>query len=57
MVTVFSINSKKYMYGGDLFPSAFHIKPYYITAIDSYPLESLRMKKKPEIEYINKSLL
>ncbi len=23
-----------------------HIKPYYITAIDSYPIETLRMKKK-----------
>ncbi len=46
MVTVFNINSKKYMYGGDLFPSAFHIKPYYITAIDSYPLDTLRIKNK-----------
>jgi glyoxylase-like metal-dependent hydrolase (beta-lactamase superfamily II) len=46
MVTIFNINSHKYMYGGDLFPSAFHIKPYYITAIDSYPVESLRLKKK-----------
>ena len=46
MVIIFEVNSKKYMYGGDLFPSWFHIKPYYITAIDSYPIETLKMKKK-----------
>ena len=32
MIIIFEVNSKKYMYGGDLFPSWFHIKPYYITA-------------------------
>ena len=56
MVTVFNINSKKYMYGGDLFPSAFHIKPYYITAIDSYPLESLRLKRKLVKKAINENI-
>ena len=24
MLTLFNVNSRKYMYGGDLFPSAFH---------------------------------
>ena len=56
MVTVFSINSKKYMYGGDLFPSAFHIKPYYVTAIDSYPVESLKMKKRLVKKAINENI-
>ncbi len=46
MVIIFEVNSKKYMYGGDIFPSSFHLKPYYITAIDSYPIETLKMKKK-----------
>jgi glyoxylase-like metal-dependent hydrolase (beta-lactamase superfamily II) len=46
MAVIFNINSRKYMYGGDIFPSAFHIKPYYVTAIDSYPLQTVKMKKK-----------
>lgn len=36
----------KIMYPGDLIPTAFHVKPNYITAIDTFPLESLKMKKK-----------
>ncbi|MCL5803105.1 MAG: MBL fold metallo-hydrolase [Thermoplasmataceae archaeon] len=36
----------KIMYPGDLIPTAFHVRPQYITAIDTYPLETLRMKKK-----------
>ena len=56
MVTLFNVNSRKYMYGGDLFPSAFHIKPYYITAIDSYPVESLRLKKKLVKKAINENI-
>ncbi|MCL4341609.1 MAG: MBL fold metallo-hydrolase [Candidatus Thermoplasmatota archaeon] len=36
----------KIMYPGDLIPTVFHIKPNYITAIDTFPLETLRMKKK-----------
>jgi glyoxylase-like metal-dependent hydrolase (beta-lactamase superfamily II) len=56
MVILFEVNSKKYMYGGDLFPSSFHIKPYYITAIDSYPIESLKMKKKLVKKAINENI-
>ena len=56
MVIVFNINSKRYMYGGDLFPSAFHIKPYYITAIDSYPVETLKLKKKLLKKVINENI-
>ncbi|WP_393971507.1 MBL fold metallo-hydrolase [Oxyplasma meridianum] len=36
----------KIMYPGDLIPTAFHIRPNYITAIDTFPLETLKMKKK-----------
>jgi len=36
----------KIMYPGDLIPTVFHIKPNYITAIDTFPLETLSMKKK-----------
>ncbi len=56
-VIIFAINSKKYIYGGDLFPSAFHIKPYYLTAIDSYPLNSLKMKKKLLNKIIKEKIL
>ncbi|MGE9810011.1 MBL fold metallo-hydrolase [Ferroplasma acidiphilum] len=56
MVIFFEINSKKYMYGGDLFPSSFHLKPYYITAIDSYPIETLKMKKKLLKKAINENI-
>jgi glyoxylase-like metal-dependent hydrolase (beta-lactamase superfamily II) len=56
MVILFEVNSKKYMYGGDLFPSSFHIKPYYITAIDSYPIETLKMKKKLLKKAINENI-
>ena len=34
------------MYFGDLIPSAFHVKIPYITAIDSFPIETVKMKKK-----------
>ncbi len=54
---IVSIDSKKYLYGGDLFPSAFHIKPYYLTAIDSYPISSLRMKKKLLKKAINEHMI
>ncbi len=56
-VILFEINSKKYLYGGDLFPSAFHIKPYYLTALDSYPLNSLKMKKKLLNKVIREKIL
>lgn len=56
-VIIFDINSKKYLYGGDLFPSAFHIKPYYLTSIDSYPLTSLKMKKKLLNKVIKEKIL
>jgi glyoxylase-like metal-dependent hydrolase (beta-lactamase superfamily II) len=36
----------KIMYPGDLIPTAFHVKPNYITAIDTFPLDTLKMKKK-----------
>ncbi|WP_337860054.1 MBL fold metallo-hydrolase [Ferroplasma sp.] len=56
MVILFNINSKKYMYGGDLFPSAFHIKPYYIPAIDSYPVQTMKMKRKLLKKAINENI-
>ncbi|MEM0139181.1 MAG: MBL fold metallo-hydrolase [Ferroplasma sp.] len=49
---IFEINSTRYLYGGDLFASLFHLKPYYITAIDSYPITTLKIKKK----LINKAI-
>lgn len=36
----------KIMYPGDLIPTTFHLKPNYITAIDTFPLDTLKMKKK-----------
>ncbi|KJE49274.1 MULTISPECIES: MBL fold metallo-hydrolase [unclassified Acidiplasma] len=40
------IGNKRYIYGGDLFPSAFHVKPNHLTAIDVNPIQSMEMKKK-----------
>ncbi len=54
---IFEINSKKYMYGGDLFPSSFHIRPYYVTAIDTFPLESLKIKKMLVKKAINEHII
>lgn len=34
------------IYFGDLIPSAFHVRIPYVTAIDSFPIETVRMKKK-----------
>lgn len=31
---------------GDIMPTAFHLRPGYITAIDHFPLQTLEMKKK-----------
>lgn len=37
---------KKIMYFGDLVPTTFHLRLPYVTAIDTFPLDSLKMKKK-----------
>lgn len=38
--------NREIIYFGDLIPSAFHIRIPYITAIDSFPLETVKMKKR-----------
>lgn len=36
---------KEMIYFGDLIPSAFHVRVPYVTAIDSFPLETIKMKR------------
>lgn len=36
----------KVIYFGDLVPTTFHLKLPYVTAIDTFPLDTLKMKKK-----------
>lgn len=43
---IFTEGGKELIYFGDLVPTAFHIKPPYITAIDTFPLQTVEMKKK-----------
>lgn len=45
-VVLFEAGSIKLMYFGDLIPTAFHLKLPYITAIDTYPLDTLEMKRR-----------
>lgn len=44
-VAFFTVNERKYLYPGDIFPSSFHVRPTHIPAIDSYPVETLQWKK------------
>ena len=39
-------DEKKFMYFGDLIPTTFHLRLPYVTAIDTFPLDTLKMKKK-----------
>ena len=43
---VFRNGDHEIIYLGDLAPTAFHVKPSYITAIDTYPIDTVTMKKK-----------
>lgn len=45
-VIIYSNGGKEMIYFGDLVPTAFHLKPTYVTAIDTSPLDSVEMKKK-----------
>ncbi len=45
-VIIAGSGTNQIMYFGDLIPSAFHLKIPYITAIDSFPIETVKMKKK-----------
>lgn len=45
-VIIYSNGGREMIYFGDLVPTAFHIRPTYVTAIDTYPLDSVEMKKK-----------
>ncbi len=45
------------LYAGDLIPSSFHLKPSRITAIDSMPLSTLRVKKDLLRRAIDEKLL
>ncbi|MCL4332973.1 MAG: MBL fold metallo-hydrolase [Candidatus Thermoplasmatota archaeon] len=42
----FQVGKEKYLYIGDLAPSTFNLKPSRITAIDTYPMDSLKWKKR-----------
>lgn len=43
---IYENGGKGLIYFGDILPSVFNLKLPYITAIDTYPLETLEMKKK-----------
>lgn len=45
-VIEFSIRGRKYLHFGDIIPSSFHIRPNYIPAIDTNPLDTLNLKLK-----------
>lgn len=45
-VIILKDGGKEMIYFGDLIPTAFHLKLPYVTAIDTYPLETVEMKKK-----------
>lgn len=42
---IYRHHSTGILYAGDIFPSSFHLKPSRITAIDSMPLSTLKIKK------------
>ncbi len=44
-IILYKKGSTRIMYAGDIIPSSFHLKPSRITAIDSMPLTTLRVKK------------
>ena len=55
-IAFFTVNGKKYLYPGDIFPSSFHIRPTHIPAIDSFPIESLHWKKVLLKKVINEEI-
>ncbi len=45
-VIIYQNGGREMIYFGDLIPTAFHLHPTYVTAIDTHPLKSVEMKKK-----------
>lgn len=45
-VIIYSSGGHELIYFGDLIPTSFHLRPTYVTAIDTYPLRTVEMKKK-----------
>ena len=43
---IYSNGGKEMIYFGDLIPTSFHLKLPYVTAIDTFPLSTLEMKRK-----------
>lgn len=43
---IFREGGKEMIYFGDLIPTTFHLRLPYVTAIDTYPLETVEMKKE-----------
>lgn len=43
---VYSNGGKEMIYFGDLIPTTFHLKLPYVTAIDTFPLSTVEMKRK-----------
>lgn len=43
---IFKEGGREMIYFGDLIPTTFHLRLPYVTAIDTYPLETVEMKKE-----------
>ncbi len=43
---IYNNGGKEFIYFGDLVPTSFHLKLPYITAIDTFPLSTVEMKRK-----------
>ena len=43
---IYSNGGKEMIYFGDLIPTSFHLKLPYVTAIDTFPLSTVEMKRK-----------
>lgn len=43
---IYKSGGKELIYFGDLIPTTFHLKLPYLTAIDSYPLQTVEMKRR-----------
>ncbi|MHB8360258.1 MAG: MBL fold metallo-hydrolase [Thermoplasmataceae archaeon] len=50
---IFESSGNKLIYFGDLIPTTFHLKPGYLTAMDTYPMETVKFKKKLVKQAIN----
>ncbi len=42
---VIASGDKEIIYPGDLFPTSFHLRPNFVTGIDSHPFQTLKIKK------------